>query len=157
MKGWLLDTNVIASLIAANGAPSVKAWASAQNEERLFISVLTLGEYDKGIAKLADHHPDRARYSAARDQLEGRFDGRVLPVSDAVVRRWGQLSGRMQRETGHPAPVIDTLLAATAIEHGLCFVTRNEKDVAKSGAHLFNPWNAQEIDATAPAGTAPTG
>lgn len=143
MKGWLLDTNVIASLIAANGAPSVKAWAGQQDEERLFLSVLTLGEYDKGLAKLADGHPDRARYTEARDQLEARFEGRVLPVSDAVVRRWGLLSGKILRDTGHPPPVIDTLFAATAIEHGLCFVTRNVKDVAKTGAQILNPWEPQ--------------
>jgi toxin FitB len=142
LKGWLLDTNVIASLIAANGAPSVKDWAAAQEEERLFLSVLTLGEYDKGIAKLAENHPDRARFTTARDRLEERFEGRVLPLSDQVVRRWGTLSGTIQRDTGHPPPVIDTLFAATAIERGLCFVTRNVKDVARTGASILNPWEA---------------
>ena len=140
MKGWLLDTNVIASLIAPNGAPSVKMWAAAQDEDRLFLSVLTLGEYDKGIAKLADDNPDRARYAQARNQLEHRFDGRILPVADRVVRRWGVISGTALRDTGHPPPVIDTLLAATAIESDLWLVTRNVKDVAHSGAAIFNPW-----------------
>ena len=139
MTGWLLDTNVIASLIAANGAPSVKAWAAAQDEERLWLSVLTLGEYDKGIAKLPADHPDRPRYAAARDELEARFEGRVLAVSDAVVRRWGNLAGTIHRDTGHPPPVIDTMFAATAIEHGLCFVTRNVKDVAGTGVEVLNP------------------
>ena len=143
MKGWLLDTNVIASLIAPNGAPSVKVWAAAQDEDRLFLSVLTLGEYDKGIAKLAEDHPDRMRYTQARDDLEARFEGRVLPVSDAVVRHWGRLSGKIHRDTGHPPPVIDTLFAATAIEAGLCFVTRNVKDVAASGVTLLNPWDTK--------------
>lgn len=140
MKGWLLDTNVIASLIAKSGAPSVKGWIADQAEDRLWLSVLTLAEYDKGIAQLADNDPARARYAAARDQLEVRFAGRVLPVSDAIARRWGALSGRIRRDTGHPPPVIDTLFAATAIEHGLCFVTRNVKDVAKTGVELLNPW-----------------
>jgi toxin FitB len=143
LKGWLLDTNVVASLIAPNGAPSVKAWAAGQAEDRLWLSVLTLGEYDKGIAQLADDDPDRARYAAARDALETRFNGRVLPVSDDVVRRWGALSGKIRRDTGHPPSVIDTLLAATAIEHNLCFVTRNIRDVANTGAELFNPWDAK--------------
>lgn len=143
MKGWLLDTNVVASLIAPNGAPSVKAWAAGQAEDRLWLSVLTLGEYDKGIAQLADNDPNRARYTAARDSLETRFSGRVLPVSDDIVRRWGALSGKIRRETGHPPPVIDTMFAATAIEHVLCFVTRNIRDVTASGAELFNPWSAQ--------------
>jgi toxin FitB len=141
LKGWLLDTNVIASLIATGGAPSVKVWASSLEEARLFISVMTLGEYDKGIAKLVPDHRERARYAAARDALEARFEGRILSVSDAIVRRWGVLAGNIHRDTGHPPPVIDTLFAATAIEHGLCFVTRNVKDVANTGADIFNPWN----------------
>jgi len=116
VKGWLLDTNVIASLIAANGAPSVKQWARAVNERDLFISILTLGEYDKGIANLPADHGDAARYSAARDALEARFAGRILSLEDPIVRRWGAISGRVKRGTGHPPPVIDTLLAATAIE-----------------------------------------
>jgi hypothetical protein len=140
MKGWLLDTNVVASLIAANGAPSVKAWAAEQDEERLWLSILTLAEYDKGIANLSDEDPNRARYMVARDALEERFSGRILPLGDSIVRRWGTISGRTKRDTGHAPPVIDTLFAATAVEHGLCLVTRNSKDVAGSGAELFSPW-----------------
>lgn len=140
--GWLLDTNVIASLIAPSGAPSVKAWAREQDEGAMFLSVLTLAEYDKGIAKLPTDSPDCARYQAALDALEARFAGRILPVSDAIVRRWGVLSGRIHRQAGVPPPVIDTLLAATALQHDLVLVTRNTRDVAASGARLFNPWLA---------------
>lgn len=141
MNGWLLDTNVIAALIAPNGAPSVKTWAEGQSEDRLWLSILTLGEYDKGIANLPEAHSDRARYIAARDALEERFADRILSVTDAVVRRWGAISGMIRRDTGHPPPVIDTLFAATAIEHNLCFVTRNVKDVSGTGAEVFNPWD----------------
>jgi toxin FitB len=140
MKGWLLDTNVIASLIQSNGAPSVKAWAAQQEEERLWLSVLTLAEYDKGIANLPDDDPNRARYMAARDALEQRFSGRIVSVTDPIVRRWGGISGRIKRDTGHPPPVIDTLFAATALELDLCFVTRNLRDVADTGVQLFSPW-----------------
>ncbi len=140
--GWLLDTNVIASLVAPNGAPTVKAWAREQDEERMFLSVLTLAEYDKGIAKLPADSTDRARYQTALNALEERFAGRILPVSNAIVRRWGLLSGTVHRDTGAPPPVIDTLLAATALEHDLVFVTRNTRDVAGSGARILNPWLA---------------
>ena len=61
-------------------------------------------------------------------------------MSDAVVRRWGRLSGDIKRASGKAPEVIDTLLAATAIEHDLCLVTRNVKDVRHSGAAIFNPW-----------------
>jgi toxin FitB len=140
LNGWLLDTNVIASLIAPDGAQSVKAWAVEQDERRLWISVLTLGEYDKGIANLPHGDPARGRYASARDALANRFAGRLLSVSDSIVRRWGNISGRVKRDTGHPPPVIDTLLAATALDHRLILVTRNLKDVAHSGAEVFNPW-----------------
>jgi toxin FitB len=147
VRGWLLDTNVIASLAAPTGAPSVKAWASAQDESRMFLSVLTLAEYDKGIHQLPDEDPRRVRYAANRDAIQARFSGRVLPVSDAVVRRWGALAGRIKRDTGHPPSVIDTLLAATAIEVQLFLVTRNTRDVRHTGAAVFNPWedNAAEF------------
>ncbi|ALL12221.1 type II toxin-antitoxin system VapC family toxin [Caulobacter henricii] len=146
MKGWLVDTNVIAALINPNGAPSVKAWAAGQPEARMFISVLSLGEYDKGIHNLATDHPDRSRYIAARDALAGRFAGRVLSVSDPVVRRWGKISGAVKLRTGHAPSVIDTLLAATALEHDLFLVTRNTRDVQDSGAPLFNPWTDDPAD-----------
>jgi predicted nucleic acid-binding protein len=145
VRGWLLDTNIIASLAAPTGAPSVKRWASGQDESRLFLSVLTLAEYDKGVCQLPDEDPRRMRYAVNRDAIEARFRGRVLSMSDAVVRRWGALAGRIRRDTGHPPSVIDTLLAATAIEHQLYLVTRTTRDVRHTGAAIFNPWE----DATA--------
>jgi predicted nucleic acid-binding protein len=146
----LLDTNVIASLTAKSGAPTVKAWAAAQNEQRLYLSVLTLAEYDKGIGQLADNDPQRGRYATNRDAIEARFGARVLPLSNAIVRRWAVLAGRVRRDVGHPPPVIDTLLAATALEAGLYLVTRNTKDVAHTGALVFNPWvdNAADFPLT---------
>ncbi len=140
MNGWLLDTNVIGSLAAPNGAPSVKTWVRSRDEVDLYISILTLAEYDKGIAQLADGDPRRAQVARLRDGIRSEFESRILPVSDAVVRRWGEMAGRIRRDTGHPPPVVDTMLAATAVEHGLCLVTRNTRDVASTGALLFDPW-----------------
>ena len=140
MIGWLLDTNVIAALINPGGAPSVKAWAAGQPEDLMFLSVLTLAEYDKGIHNLSADHPDRSRYIAARDAFERRFKGRILSVDDAVVRRWGAVSGDVKRLTGQAPPAIDTLLAATALENRLFLVTRNIRDVQHSGCAIFNPW-----------------
>jgi predicted nucleic acid-binding protein len=99
-----------------------------------------LAEYDKGIFNLAGDHPDRSRYIAARDALEGRFAGRILPVDDVVVRRWGAISGAIKRQIGQAPAVIDTLLAATALEHELFLATRNIRDVQYSGAAVFDPW-----------------
>ena len=141
MIGWLLDTNVVSTLINPNGTPTVKVWAASQDEGRLFLSILTLGEYDKGIHNVPEDHPSRPRFIAARDGLAARFAGRILSVGDAVMRRWGVISGTAKRSTGHSPPVIDTLFAATALEHGLYLVTRNVSDVGTSGAQIFDPWN----------------
>ena len=141
MIGCLLDTNVIAELANPNGDRRVHAWAAEQDEADLFLSVLTLGEYEKGIHHLAPENPARGRVAAAIAALELRFVGRILSLSDGVVRRWGAISGLVKRMTGHSPPVIDTLLAATAIEHDLCLVTRNVRNVQHSGALVFNPWN----------------
>ncbi|MFC0218056.1 type II toxin-antitoxin system VapC family toxin [Pseudochelatococcus lubricantis] len=141
MRGWLLDTNVVAALINPRGAPSVKRWAEEQDEETFHISVLTLAEYDKGIHNLPDQDADRSRYMAARDALAERFGNRMLSLSDEIVRRWGQMSGEGKRSSGHAPPVIDTMLAATAIEYDLYLVTRNVKDTRPSGAIVFDPWN----------------
>jgi predicted nucleic acid-binding protein len=138
--GWLLDTNVVASLMTPGGAPTVRAWAAAQDENEMYLSILTLAEIDKGIHNLAAEDGTRSRYVGTLRALEARFDGRILPLSNTVVRRWGAISGIVRRDTGHLPPVIDTLLAATAIEHDLYLVTRNVRDVQRSGAALFNPW-----------------
>src|SRR3984893_246777 len=139
--GWLLDTNVVSTIINPNGAPTVKAWAAAQDEGRFFLSILTLGEYDKGLHNVSNNHPNRLRFIAARDGLAARFAGRTLSVGDAIVRRWGVISGTTRRVTGHSPPVIDTLFAATALEYDLYLVTRNGSDVQTSGAQIFDPWN----------------
>lgn len=147
MTGWLLDTNVVAELANPQGAARVLTWAAAQDERRLHLSILTLGEYEKGLHNLSDTSVLRPRIEAALAALAVRFAGRLLPVSDAVVRRWGTVSGITKRMTGQSPPVIDTMLAATALEHGLVLVTRNVRDVQHSGAATFNPWTDLWTDA----------
>jgi predicted nucleic acid-binding protein len=91
--GWLLDTNVVAELGSRRADPRVVAWAAAQPEEALFISILALAEHDKGIAALPEGDPARARFVAAVAALEARFSGRILSVDDETVRRWRAISG----------------------------------------------------------------
>lgn len=140
MIGWLLDTNVVAELANPHGTARVHAWAAAQDERRLYLSILTLGEYEKGLHNLPEDSAIRPRIEAALVALETRFTDRLLPVSNAVVRRWGAVSGAVKRATGQTPPVIDTMLAATALEHDMYLATRNVRDVQHSGAAVFNPW-----------------
>lgn len=140
MNGWLLDTNVVAELSGAKPDPQVANWFGAQPERTLFLSILTFGEYQKGIEHLPPGDARRPRLQRALTALEERFSRRILPVSDPIVLLWGRISGEVKRLTGHSPSVIDTFLAAAAIEHNLYLVTRNTAHVSNSGAAVFNPW-----------------
>lgn len=145
MNGWLLDTNVIAEIRGARPDPNVARWFSSQPEHTLFLSILTIAEYNKGIAKLAPTDKRRSRVQASIFALQARFSGRVLSLSDEVALRWGTISGEAKRLTGQFPSVIDTLIAATSIEHNLYLATRNVVDVAHSGAAVFNPWKDNPV------------
>ena len=140
MSGFLLDTNVISELVRPNPEPKVKAWVAGTHESLLYLSVLTLGEIRKGITSLKNA-PRRVELEAWLDSdLVLRFAGRILPIDQAVADRWGRLAGQAAPKS--LLPVIDGLLAATALHHNLTLVTRNTKDVAAAGVPLFNPWDA---------------
>lgn len=141
MIGWLLDTNVLAELgRGASANPRVSAWASRQNAQTLWISILTLAEYEQGAAKLAVDDERRMRILASILTTQSEYADRIVSVSDSIVRLWGQLSGEVKRATRHAPPVIDTMLAATAIERRLYLATRNVRDVRGTGAAVFDPW-----------------
>jgi toxin FitB len=140
VNGWLLDTNVISEISRSNPDRRVQDWAISLEERCLFLSILTLAEYQKGIQHLPPGAKLRPRLQQAVIALESRFSRRILSVSDAIALRWGTISGDVKRLTGHSPSVIHTLLASTAIEHDLYFATRNVADVANTGAAVFNPW-----------------
>jgi predicted nucleic acid-binding protein len=140
VNGWLLDTNVIAEVSGARPDRRVERWIGSQPEHRLFLSILTIAEYQKGIHHLPLGDERRPRLQQSVLALEARFSGRVLSVSDEIALRWGAISGEVKLLTGHSPSVIDTLLAATAIEHDLYLATRNTAHAAHSGAAAFNPW-----------------
>ena len=136
---WLLDTCVISELVKPRPASSVVAWIRASPEDELFISVITLGELEKGIARLPPSARRTALEAWVRDDVADRFRGRVLEVDIAVARRWGALSGASDAR-GQPLPVVDSLIAATSLHHGLTVVTRNTDDLERCGARCLNPW-----------------
>lgn len=139
MSGFLLDTNVISELIKPEPHGNVVSWINDTDESILFLSVLTLGEIRNGIERL---NPGKRRgrlESWLTVDLRLRFHGRILTVSEAIAERWGTLSAAAARR-GRPVPVIDGLLAATALHHDLMLVTRNETDVSGTGVATFNPW-----------------
>jgi toxin FitB len=140
VRGWLLDTNVISALTGPKPESRIQAWAAAYPGHLVFISILTLGEFQKGIENLPPGDKLRLKIKRVVLGIETRFAGRILPVSDTIVLRWGAISGEAKRLTHRSPSVIDTMLAATAIEHNLYLATRNVTDVKNSGAAIFNPW-----------------
>ncbi|MDP1738219.1 MAG: type II toxin-antitoxin system VapC family toxin [Caulobacter sp.] len=141
MRGWLLDTNVVSELARPKADARVMDWLRTLPPERTFISILTVAEIGQGIEALGPADPRRQVYGRFRDRLEVDFAGRVVPVGDDVVRLWGDLSGRYRAGFGGRAPVIDALLAATALHHRLHLATRNLRDVVRLGASAFSPWD----------------
>jgi len=132
---YLLDTDVLSETRKKQADEQVISFLSAAEPSALYISVLTLGELRKGVAikKLSD--PDSAKKLAAWvDGLEFSFADRILGIDAATATVWGELSAQ------RPRPVIDTLLAATAVVHELTFVTRNISDVQDIKLKLLDPW-----------------
>lgn len=114
-------------------------WISAVDEALVYFSVVTLGEIRKGIASRPEA-ARRAQLESWVNALVDRFSGRILPVDLAVADRWGHLAGRCKIR-GVTLPVIDGLLAATALQYNLVFVTRNVKDVQGTGVDTLDPWD----------------
>lgn len=141
MSGFLLDTNIISELIKPRPEPKVAAWIEAADESLLYLSVLTLGEIRKGIAALPRTSRRGQLEAWLETDLRARFSGRILPVDEVVADRWGLLTGEASRNRIR-LPVIDGLLAATALSHNLTLVTRNATDMAATGVPVFDPWEA---------------
>ena len=137
---YLVDTCVISEVVRKRPAPEVVSWLAAQDEDHLFMSVLSLGELHEGIARLADSRRRRTLEAWVEGDLQRRFTGRIIPVDPGIAARWGRISGAAER-AGRVIPVIDGLLAATALEHGLTLATRDTSHMEPTGVELFNPWD----------------
>lgn len=136
---WLLDTCALSEYAKKSPAPEVIDWLDEQDETSLFISVITLGEIEKGILKLRANDPIRSqKLTAWLGKVEQRFAGRILPLDAAALHVWAQLAAHAEL-AGQPMPVMDGLLMATAQCHGLTVVTRNVQDFT-SYPQVFNPW-----------------
>ena len=136
---FLLDTNVVSEWVRPRPEPRVVAWLADADEDRVFLSVITLAEIQRGVDLLpAGRKRDRLAAWAAGDLLE-RFEGRLLDVTREVAREWGAVSALAQR-AGRKLGLMDGFFAATARVHGLTLVTRNEEDFAATGVDLLNPW-----------------
>ena len=137
---YLLDTCLVSEMARPRPSKAVIAWIADQREEDLYLSVLTLGEIQKGIAPLPEGRK-KARLLAWLDHdLRERFAGRIVAITDEVALAWGRISGESAAR-GRPLPVIDALIAASALAIDAIVVTRDESAIRATGARTVNPWD----------------
>ncbi len=132
---YLLDTNVIPDAFKGVSAPS--GWLAGIDPMHLFLSVITIGEIERGVTIAAAKNPPKSIVLANwLRELRAGHTSRILDVTEEIALRWGRISTTKTRGDA------DGLIAATALVHDLTLVTRNVGDFADTGVRLFNPWQA---------------
>ena len=139
---FLLDTCVVSELAKPRPDPRVVEWIDSVEDERLFLSVVTVGEFQAGVEKLSDARRKAAIQSWLDDDLLPRFKDNLLPVDAGVMRVWGRLTARLEKH-GRPMPAMDALLAAAALHADASLATRNVEDFKNTGVDLLNPWDVR--------------
>jgi predicted nucleic acid-binding protein len=135
---YLVDTNVLSELRRKQPDGNVIKWLEKRPPTTLFLSALTMGELRKGIEPMPEGERKRSYLDWLEIELRRFFSGRILAIDEPVADRWGCLVA----QAGRALPAIDSLLAATALTHGLTLVTRNERDFQHPGLDVINPWEA---------------
>lgn len=136
---YLLDTCVVSELANHRSNPRVIDWLSGQNPDDLFLSTITIGEIQKGIAKRGDDARSKELDQWLQKEIIGSFSDRILPVDRNVALSWGRICGESER-IGRKRPAVDSLIVATALTHDMAIVTRNVGDMAGLGVPIFNPF-----------------
>lgn len=130
---YLVDTDVLSALRRRNRNPAIVSWVESQRMADLYISVITVGEIERGIEQQQRHNPDFAQdLSLWLDRMLDWYDDRILPVDTATARRWGRLVAAIGNESS------DLLIAATALEHGLTVATRNVRHFEPAGVAVVD-------------------
>jgi predicted nucleic acid-binding protein len=133
---FLLDTVVLSELRRQQRNPGVVQWVAAQRPSDLFLSAVTIGEVERGIARQQSVNPDFAAALAAwLDAVLTLYADRILGIDTATARRWGRLSAQLGNDGA------DLLIAATALEHGLTVVTHNVRHFEPAGVAVVNPFS----------------
>lgn len=141
LEQYLLDTCVVSEYIRKQPKMKVIQWLDLQLEEDLFISAITIGEIKKGIVKIELSQPEKSQnLNEWLNRLMKRFTTRILTLERNILIQWGVLCGNFEK-SGRKLPVIDSLIAATAITNQLTLVTRHESDFDGIDISIFNPWN----------------
>lgn len=137
---FLLDTNIVSEWVKPRPDQGVVAWLANVDEDRVFISVVTLAELRHGVERMGDGDRRRRIDEWLRLELPARFEGRVLFIDDAVADAWGRVVAHREA-LGRRIGPMDAFIAATAKVHELTVVTRNTSDFKLSVKAVVNPWS----------------
>ncbi len=136
---YLLDTCILSEFTRRQPEEKVIRWMESIDEEKLFISVITIGEIQHGIERLPESHRKTELLVWMNNGLAKRFEQRVIPLDMSAMLMWGSLAARMER-TGQPMAVMDSFIVATALKNNLIIATRNVTDFIPCGVQVINPW-----------------
>lgn len=136
---YLLDTNVLSEVQRPRPDAQVLAWLDRVDEDRTYLSVISVGEIAHGVGQLEDGRRKSALRAWLEVDLPARFNNRLLPVDRETAVVWGGLMAEARR-AGRGLPVMDGWIAASASRHGLTLVTRNSRDFAGIALNLLDPW-----------------
>ena len=139
---YLLDTCIISEFSRRRPSSAVVAWLETVSTADLYLSAVTIGEMQKGVAKLPIDDPMRRKLVMWVDSIEAEFSQRVLQFDAEIAKEWGRIVGEALR-IGRVRPLVDMQIAATAFKHGMILVTRNTKDMKGVGVELLNPFEFQ--------------
>ncbi len=136
---FLVDTNVVSEWVKPRPNEGVVAWMDEVDEDRVFISVVSLAELRHGVERMPSGARRRRLDEWLKEELPMRFEGRVLLIDRAVAEAWGRIVARCET-AGRPISTMDGFIAATAEAHRLVLVTRNVSDFESSVKEIVNPW-----------------
>jgi predicted nucleic acid-binding protein len=136
---FLVDTNVVSEWVKLRPDSGVVDWMTEVDEDRVFISVISMAELRRGIERMPDGNRRSRLDEWLREELPQRFERRVLLVDHAVAEAWGRIVARCEM-AGRPISTMDGFIAATAEVHDMALVTRNVSDFEFSVREVVNPW-----------------
>ncbi|MFP4549132.1 MAG: type II toxin-antitoxin system VapC family toxin [Fidelibacterota bacterium] len=136
---YLLDTCIISELIKNEPNKKVVSWIDSIDEMKLFLSVITIGEIEKGLSKLPKSKQKSLISEWLHEDLLTRFNNRIINLDIDTLFQWGKMYAALELK-GLKMPSIDSLIAATAKQNNFCLVTRNIRDFENCSIVLFNPW-----------------
>ena len=136
---YLLDTCVLSEFTRRRPEEKVVHWMESIDEEKLFISVITIGEIQHGIERLPESHRKTELLVWMNNGLVKRFEQRIIPLDMPAMFLWGSLTARME-STGQSMAVMDSFIVTTALQNNLVIATRNGTDFIPFGAQVINPW-----------------